>query len=51
MVFYGRIRISADERRRGTTDPLALARLEDAFGDAFGGSVALVDIEQLATYR
>jgi hypothetical protein len=69
MVFYGKVRISADERRRGTTvtidgnrmgqildaaldgnDQLALARLEDAFGDAFGGSVTLVDIEQLDTF-
>lgn len=69
MVFYGRVRISADERRRGTTvtidpnrmgqildaalandDRLALAHLEDAFGDAFGGSVSLVEIEQLDTF-
>jgi hypothetical protein len=70
MVFYGTVRVSADQRRRGTTvtiggqrmgqildatlagnDQLALARLEDAFGDAFGGSVTLVDIEQLDTFR
>lgn len=69
MVFYGKVRISADERRRGTTvtidgnrmgqildaaldgnDQLALARLEDAFGDAFGGSVSLVEIDQLDTF-
>ena len=29
----------------------ALSRLEDAFGDAFGGSVTLVDIEKLDTFR
>jgi hypothetical protein len=70
MLFYGKVRISADERRRGTTvtidgermgrmldaalagnDQLALAELEDAFGDAFGGSVTLVDIEQLDTFQ
>ena len=69
MVFYGKVRISADERKRGTTltvdgermgqildaalagnDQLALARLEDAFGDAFGGSVTLVEIDQLDTF-
>lgn len=69
MVFYGKIRVSSDERRRATTltigpermaqildaalagnDQDALARLEDAFGDAFGGSVSLVDIEQLDTF-
>lgn len=69
MVFYGRVQVSADVRRRGTTvpvsgermgaiidaalageDQVALARLEDAFGQAFGGSVSLVDIEQLDTF-
>jgi hypothetical protein len=69
MVFFGKVRISSDERRRGTTvfldgtqmgqildasldgnDQLALSRLEDAFGDSFGGSVTLVDIEQLDTF-
>lgn len=69
MVFYGRVRVSADDRRRGTTvtidgdrmggiidaelagnDQLALSRLEDAFGESFGGSVTLVEIEQLDTH-
>lgn len=69
MVFFGKLRVSADERRRATTvtidpermgqlldaalagnDQLALARLEDAFGDAFGGSVTLVEIDQLDTF-
>ncbi|WP_203338643.1 hypothetical protein [Nocardioides limicola] len=69
MVFYGKVRISADERRRGTTvtigpermaqildaalaadDQLALASLEEAFGEAFGGSVTLVEIDQLDTF-
>lgn len=69
MVFYGTVRISSDQRKRGTTvtldgnrmgqildaalagnDRLALARLEDAFGDAFGGSVDLVEIDQLDTF-
>ena len=70
MVFYGKVRISSDERKRGTTvsvdgdrmgqiidaalagnDQLALARLEDAFGESFGGSVSLVEIDQLDTFR
>lgn len=70
MVFYGKIGISADQRRRGTSvlidgermgqiidaslagdDQLALDRLEDAFGDSFGGSVSLVEIEQLDTFQ
>ena len=69
IVFYGKVRISADERQRGTTvaldgqqmgaildqalagnDRQALAELENAFGDSFGGSVALVTIEQLDTW-
>lgn len=70
MVFYGKISVSADQRRRGTSvlidgermgqildaslagdDQLALDRLEDAFGDAFGGSVSLDEIEQLDTFQ
>lgn len=69
MVFYGKVRISAELRRRGTTitvngdrmgrildaelagnDQLALSHTEDTFGDAFGDSVTLVDIEQLDTF-
>lgn len=70
MNFYGKVRISSDERKRSTTvsidgdrmgaiidaalagnDQLALARLEDAFGESFGGSVSLVEIDQLDTFR
>ncbi|MGL5826244.1 MAG: helix-turn-helix domain-containing protein [Nocardioides sp.] len=69
MVFYGKVRVSSDVRKRGTTvtvdpermgqildaslagnDQLALGRLEDAFGDAFGGSVTLVEIDKLDTF-
>ena len=70
MVFYGRVRISSDTRKRGTTvtispermglildatlagnDQAAFKELEGAFGDAFGGSVTLLDVEQLDTFR
>lgn len=69
MVFFGKISISGDQRRRSTTvditgtqmgqiidanlaadDVAAHAALEDAFGNAFGGSVSL-EIDRLDTYR
>lgn len=69
MVFYGTVRISSDQRKRGTTvtvgpermgrildaslagdDTTALSQLEGAFGDAFGGSVQLPEIDQLDTF-